>query len=210
MNVGHSNIYDRLAARAGAEAGLKRPTPASVAEDDAARERRDTLWAEFDRMLLDTQTYTLGKIRTWLADQGIVVSVPPVHRCRHRKLDEVRRVTLAIERTRQTMALLADMDEGEVLTAARKRAAQILFDQFMRLGPDALDSLSPGQIIGAIEVAGRLAKGRVESDLLEQRLAGVRKAFDAQVDAASRKTADGRLSAEDLADIRRAVFGSAA
>lgn len=210
MNLAHLGLYDRLAVQAGRECGLKKADPKAVAADPAARDRRDTLWAEFDQRLLDVQTYTLEDLRAWLKKVGLDASIQVIHRARHRKLDEVRRVKLANEKTAQTMALLADMDEGEVLTAARKRAAQILFDQFMRLGPDALDELSPGQIIMAIEATGRLAKGRVEADLLEQRLATVRREFDAQVDAARGKTKDGKLSAEDLADIRRAVFGSAA
>jgi len=210
MNVGHSTTFDGLSRAAGREAGLRSPTPEAVAKDAAARDLRDALWAEYERVLADDRTYTIEAVRAWLAERGVQASIATVHRNRAREAARWRARELASETARRFLEATGGRSADEVFEAARKRAAQVLFDLFMRLPADALEDLDPAQILRAFEVAGKLGKAHAETEMVAARLAEMQRNFDAQVRKAAGTSGDGRLTREQIAEIREAVFGSAA
>lgn len=211
MNVGHTKTFEALAVEAGKAVGLKRPTPAAVAADSGARERRDLLWAEYESMLRDSKTYRLEDLRAWLVKQGVRTSLSTVERNRRRVLDRERLLALASERTRQFLEAVKGTDESEVFAAARKRAGQMLFDFFLRLPTDALEELEPGQILKAFEVVGKLSKAHADVGLIEQKMREAHAAAAKAVEAKAAKAKDGRISREDVYEILdRVMKGEAA
>ena len=211
MNAGHSITWEKLAVVAGKEAGMRRPSAAGVAADDAARERRDLLWGDYERMLRDKKTYTLEALRAWLAERGIRVSLATADRNRQQVLDQDRKWTLVNERMRQFLELSKDSGEGEILGAATKRAGQILCEAFLRMPTEALDAMSPAKILKAFEVAGKLRKAGADVGLIEQRMHEVGQAARKELDAKAAKTKDGRLTREDVYEtLDRVMKGEAA
>jgi hypothetical protein len=210
MNLAHSKTFELLALVAGKAAGMKHPTPTAVAGNPEARESRDLLWADYERVLRDQKTYRLEEVRAWLLEKGVKVSLATADRNRQRVLDRDRLLSLANLRTREFLAITEGADEGEVFAAARKRAGQMLFDLFLRLPTDALEELEPGQILKAFEVAGKLSKAHADVGLIEQRMREARERFEAKAKGVRAKAKDGRLTQDQIDEISREVFGSAA
>jgi len=211
MNLGHSKIYEALAVAAGRAAGMKRPTPTAVAGEPAAREKRDLLWAEYERMLRDPKIHRLEDLRAWLAQQGVRASLSSVDRTRRQVLGRERLLALANERTRQFLQITEGAEEGEVFAAARKRAGQILFDMFLRLTPEALEELEPSGILRAFEVAGRLSKAHADVGLIEQKMREAREAAGREIEKEAARSKDGKLSRKDVyAILDRVMKGEAA
>lgn len=210
MNVGHSNTYDGLARVAAAQTGLRPASPEACEKDDAGRSRRDVLWAEYDRMLSDEKTYSLRNLRDWLAEQGVHTSMSTVERNRRRLRDERRRRELANARVRDLIEATSGMNAEGLLSAAQKQGLNILFEMLMKMNLDGLQDLKVSSMLRAIELTGYLAKTRAETELSQQRLADLRKRFDDAVAAKSATRKDGRLTADEIGEIRSEVFGSAA
>jgi hypothetical protein len=208
VNLSHSTIYEQLALAAGKAAGVIEPTLEAMAKDPAARQARDLAWIEFDGLLAD-KTQTLKKIGRWLFDRGVSVSDASVHRARTRVLDARRLDELKNQRTADVLKSLAGMDGREVLDAATKKAGQALLELFSKLQPEQLDDLTAPQWLRAFETAAVLQRSRAETGLIDQRVAALKAAFDRETKKRTEK-GDGKLSAGDLEEIRKAVFGSAA
>ena len=211
MNLAHSKTFELLALVAGKAVGMKHPTPTAVAGNPEAREGRDLLWAEYERVLRDQRTFRLEDVRAWLVEKGVKVSLATADRNRQRVLDRDRLLSLANQRTREFLAITEGADEGEVFAAARKRAGQMLFDLFLRLPTDALEELEPREILKAFEVAGKLSKAHADVGLIEQRMREAGQAARKELDAKAAKTKDGRLAREDVYEILdRVMKGEAA
>jgi len=211
MNLAHSKTFELLALAAGKAAGMRHPTPKAVAEHPEARERRDLLWADYERVLRDQKTYRLQDVGKWLLERGIKVGLATADRNRQRVLDRDRLLALANQRTREFLEITEGADEGEVFAAARKRAGQLLFDVFLRLPADALEELEPREILKAFEVAGKLSKAHADVGLIEQRMREAGAAARKELDEKAAKTKDGRLTREDVYEILdRVMKGEAA
>lgn len=210
-NVRHSKARVLLAQAAAKEAGLAPATAEAAAADEDARAARDALWQEYERQLTDTQTYTLEAIQTWLESHGAKVSLASICRDRMPFKNREEKVAGASARTREVLALLEEADEGRLLAASRTRIAQLVFEFFGDLSADALDDLKPHQIVRLMETAGLLSRASADVGLSEARLAELRRKFDQEIRTREGKAGgDGRLSVEDIGQIREAVFGSAA
>ncbi len=211
MNIRHSKSYRELALAAGRKAGLAKPTPEKVAADEGAREARDALWREYERLLADSQTYTLSQVIEWLRKQGIAwPSQSSADRDRRAVLSRERRLALTAEKTRRVLEAMKGADESEVMAAARGLAGQHIFEFFLSLPGDALEDLKPGEIIRLFEVAGKLSKAHADVGLIEQRMRELREKFEAKAKGVRAQTKDGRLTQEQIDEISREVFGSAA
>jgi len=203
--------YDELARLAGRQAGLADPTPEAVAAHEGARAARDKLWAQYERRLRDTQTHTLDDLTAWLGDLGCRVGRSSIARNRRALIDREEAIWLAAERARAVMEAATAAGVADVLAGGTALAAQVLFEALSELPAAALRDLTGGQIIQMIDVLGRLRKTAAETDLIGARVAEMQRRFDEQMKAATAPAADGRgLTPEQIAEIRRAVFGDAA
>jgi len=219
MNLRHSKAYRELALAAGRQAGLKKPTPETVAEDETAREIRDALWAEYEARLRDRKTYTIRAICEWLietlglgnAPRAKRPSLSAVDRDRRAVLAQERRLTLSAQKTRQILEATKETDEADVFEAVRKLIGQHLFEFFLGLPADAIQSAETGEIIRLMKAAGQIGKAHAETEILNRRLVEMREAVKAEVTKRSAKAKDGRLSREDVyALLDRIMKGEAA
>lgn len=217
MRSRHSSAYDQLAVAVGRRAcpvgaGLKKPTPESVAGDDGLRAVRDAIWEEYERQLRDDKTYTLDAIVDWLRDpeRGATAARSSVHRDRLALLARERAVALCAAKARAVLEAATASGEHDTLRGGRVLAGQLLFNALSELSAEALEELSPSQVLKMIETLGYLSKTHAETDLLREKVGEMQRRFDEETRKATQKTGDGKLTGEQIAEIRRAVFGEAA
>lgn len=194
-----SSCYDRIAEVAAVRAGLAEGTPLSaIAEDATARAIRDDLWAVYERQLADTHGYTLEAVKAYWMDpeRGAAIHVSGIHRDRRALLAQMRTAQVAAEKATAIVRMAEEGGAGglkSLLAGGKLLAVQRLFEALTSLPEEAMSGMTPGQIIAACEAIGKLSKGQREEDILDARLADLRKAVKAGVDAAADKTADGKL-----------------
>lgn len=210
MNTRHSTAYEALAALAAEQAGLKEKTAQAAADDDAARQIRDSLWEQYERMLRDTRTYTLKDVRDWLTDRKLKVSRSSVHRDRAALLEAERVYELAVHKANAVLDAAAESGEHDVLKAGRVVAGQLLFNSLSSLSSAALEGLKPHQVLRMIDTLGLLSKAHAETDLIRQKLAELQRQFDREISAAQAKTPDGKLTPAQIAEAKEAIFGQVA
>ncbi|MHC4984181.1 MAG: phage protein Gp27 family protein [Planctomycetota bacterium] len=210
QHVVQSRLYRELAELAARQQGLVPATAEAAAEDPGARDVRDSYWLELDRRLRDTQTFTLDELVAWLKGLGCKVSRSSVDRARQRELARERQFRLRAELARATVEAAGEGGEHDTLRAGRIVAGQLLFDALSGLSVEALEGLTASQVLRLIDTLGGLSKAHVETALLAAKVEELRRKFDEQVKTASDKTGDGRLTADQIAEIRAAVFGAAA
>ena len=212
MNVRHSTSYALLATRAGRDAGLKNPTPEAVAADESARALRDALWGEYELRLRDVQTHKLDSICAFLASNGVKVGRSSVHRDRDALLQKERSYIIAAEKARAIVDSISADGAEDVLRGGQVIAGQLLFEALANLDPVALEGMTPGQILKMIDTLSWLRKSTTDADMVELKITELQKRFDEKVAATrkQKKGGDGKLSAADIAEIRKAVFGEAA
>jgi len=210
MKVRRSVIYPRLAVAAGARVGLKEPTAELVAESPEARDVRDALWADYERMLGDVNTYTLEALRAWLAGHGVNASTSMITRDRQPVLARRRRLELAPLKVREFMEATKDSTTGEVLEAARKRSADLMFEFLLKIPVEGIEAMDVTDLRLTAKAIAGLSTADAQTRIIEQRLAEMRDAFDAKVNAVTKGRKDKALTDRDIAEVRKAVFGSAA
>ncbi|HET6441847.1 MAG TPA: phage protein Gp27 family protein [Phycisphaerae bacterium] len=210
MNVRRTTIYPRLAAVAGERAGLLDPTPERVAENPAAREVRDALWAEYERRLADKNTWTLAKIQGWLRGEGVSTSLSQVARDRRPILDHRAQPSLIAAKVREYMAATKNAKTSDVLEAARRRSADLLFEHLLGVASGGVEDIDLDQLRLMARAVAALSTADAQTQILQQRLAEMRAAFDRAVASAAGKRKDKRLTSKDVDEVRKAVFGSAA
>jgi len=198
--VRHSKAYDRLAQAAGKTAGLPAAgrNPNAVAEDPAARQIRDGLWAEYEIRLRDTQTYTIDELVEWLGGQGAVVGRTSAHRDRDAILAAERSLTLSAARAKGVCEAIDEMDEGDLLRGQRVIAGQLIFNTLSQLTPEALTEMTPTQIIKLMDCGTRLGKSHAETELLNMKIDEMAKEAKAETDKLAARSADRKLTATDV------------
>lgn len=208
--VRHSTPYDRLAIAAGRAAGMADPTPDSVSSNDAAREARDALWLQYEMRLTDSRTHTLDNVLAWLMTQGVKVGRTAVFRDRKHILARENAVTLAAAKARAVIDAVSEHAEGDIFAGGRLMAAQLVFNALSDLGPEALTNMTVSQVLKMVDTLSKLSTSHAQAEMIAARLAEMRKQFDDAAEKARAKAPGGTLSAEDIAEIRRATFGEAA
>ena len=210
MNTRHSKAYEQLAATAAAQADLPERTAEAAAGDDGARQIRDSLWEQYERMLRDTQTWRLEQIGEWLTERGATASRASIHRDRRALLERERVIFLAAARAREILKAASDTGEHDVLRAGRVVAGQMLLSALTNLSSAALEGLRPHQVLRMIDSLGALSKAHAETDLIRQKLTELQRRFDEQISAAQAAAPDGRLTPEQIAEAKEAIFGKVA
>jgi len=210
MNVRRSEIYPRLALAAAGRVGLEGTTPEGVAESPEARDVRDALWADYERMLADKNTYTLEATRAWLKEQGVKASLSAIARDRAPVLARVRQLEIIPAKVRQYLDATKDSSTGEVLEAARKRSADLLFEHLLGIASGGVEGVDLDQLRLMARAVASLSTADAQTQILDHRLAEMRDAFDAKVKAATKGRKNKTLTDGDVAEVRKAVFGSAA
>jgi len=214
MRARRSNTYDELALHAGRLAGMEKPTPEAVAEDKEACRIRESVWQQYERMLRDKQTYTISEIVGFWGDAARKVKLgrTSVHRDRLALTEQERRITLVAERARATIEAAGEAGEGGALRGGRLLAAQVIFSALSDLPADALDGLAPKQILKMIHTLGYLSKTDAEATLIAEKVRDLRQRFDKKIATVARdvNAGDGRLTDEQIAELRRVVFGQEA
>ena len=207
IDVSHRRCYEALAEHAAAQCGLKPATAQAAAENDQAREIRDCLWAELQRRVGDIQTYAIDGIHKWLVDEiGVKVGRGSVQRLREQHVNSLRAVKLRAERARAVIEAAGAGGEAGVLEASRVPAGQAMFNALAGLDEAALANLTPGQILKMCDSVALLSRQDIETRYRKVQLGELVKKFDREARAKT-KAKNGSLTAEDLAEIRQAVFG---
>lgn len=204
--------------RAAEAADLKPATAeAAAAADSPAKAQRDSSWMDYDRMLRDTQTYTLGQIKDVLKlSANIDISIASICRDRAALLQREAVYGLAAARARAVVQAVTDSGESDMLEAGRVVASQLIFNGLANLPALAFEDMSLSQTIALVDSLSRLskahvdaAKGTAETELVRARVAQMQRAFDAEI-AKVRQAAPGgvvTISAERIEEMRKAVFG---
>ena len=207
IDVSHRRCYEALAEHAAAQCGLKPATAQAAAENDQAREIRDCLWAELQRRVGDIQTYAIDGIHKWLVDEiGVKVGRGSVQRLREQHVNSLRAVKLRAERAQAVIQAAGAGGEAGVLEASRVLAGQAMFNALAGLDEAALANLTPGQILKMCDSVALLSRQDIETRYRKVQLGELVKKFDREARAKT-KAKNGSLTAEDLAEIRQAVFG---
>ena len=210
IDVSHRRCYEALAEHAAAQCGLKPATAQAAAENDQAREIRDCLWAELQRRVGDIQTYAIDGIHKWLVDEiGVTVGRGSVQRLREQHVNSLRAVKLRAERAQAVIEAAGAGGEAGVLEASRVLAGQAMFNALAGLDEAALANLTPGQILKMCDSVALLSRQDIETRYRKVQLGELVKKFDREARAKT-KAKNGSLTAEDLAEIRQAVFGETA
>jgi len=107
------------------------------------------------------------------------------------------------------MELAASEGADGVFGAATQRAGQLIFQLLMELRSEDLagDKPDPIKVIRTFEALAKLQKARAETEILNVKLRELRDSFDMATKRAAASSADGKLSAEQIGEIRRVVFG---
>jgi hypothetical protein len=211
--LGKTKAMLGLSEWAGRQVGLPDPvTPAAVAESPEALVMRDTAWADYHRRLADHPSYTLDEIRLWLADHGIEVSLASVSRDRAPIQAWEERHRLAAEATKRFLDATAGADESEVFQAARKCAGNLFLETLQKFDAEGLaKALEGGDVIRLANAVSRMSTAHVQTQVLQERLAAMRREVAKAVAVKAKAAADGRLTREDVYKILDEVMkGSAA
>jgi len=171
---------------------------------------RDALWAEYERMLSDKNTYTLEAMRAWLKEQGVAASLSAIARDRAPVLARRRQLEIASVKVREFLDATADSSTGEVLEAARKCSADLLFEFLLKISAGGIEKIDVTDLRLLAKAVAGLSTADARTQVLERRLAEMRDAFDAKVKAATKGRKNKTLTDGDVAEVRKAVFGSAA
>ena len=97
-------------------------------------------------------------------------------------------------------------DACETIPATVMLSAQAMFNALVNLDDQALANLKPGQLINMFNSVAILSRQDVETRYRKAQLGELMKAFDREA-AAKAQAHGGALTGEDLAEIRKAVFG---
>jgi len=210
--------YDLLAIEAAKRAGVKVPDggidaqSGFVAKDDAAREARDAAWAEYELMLMDTQTWSLRQIRSWLADEwGVKVGNSSVDRARRQIRRKQRVNELACARVKAALDCLEHLPVEETFRSGQHFIARMILGTLVNYSEADLADMKPSQVIAMMDTFYRGAKVFGDTELQRQRLAEMQRKFDEAMSRAAGQAAGAKgLTREKIAEIRKAVFGEAA
>lgn len=226
MTTKNHKAYDLIAIHAGAVCGLAVPPAAEaaavsvdernrwvelVADDSDSAKLRDELYVDFDRRLRDSG-YGGDAVWDWFKETYGPIGRASIFRARAALRAAESRVAEVAADARAYMDLATAEGADGVFGAATQRAGQLIFQLLMELNASDLgaDNPDPAKVAKILNALAKLQKARAETDMIRHKLAEIQKEFDEQVNAKTKKTSDGKLSPEAIADIRKAVFGEAA
>ena len=210
IDVSRRRAYEALAQLAAKRCGLAPATAEAAAENDQAREVRDCLWAELQRRVADVHTYSVDNLHQWLTrEMGVEVGRGSVQRLREHNNAVERAIKLRAERAQQVIEAAGAGCEDDVLEATRVLAAQAMFNALQGLDENALTDMKPGQVLKMFDSVSIMSRQAMETRYRKAQLGELVKKFDREAKAKV-KGANGVLNAEDLAEIRKAVFGETA
>ena len=194
-------------ATAKSEKGKKGPARAkSVRRSIVFAQLPEALWPEYRRRLSDDVSggHTLADVRQWLAEQGVAVSTSPIYDDRLYVLRHIRQLEAARETTEQVLQLAKDRGSS-FLEAGSAVAGQKILDALISCGD--LEPTALRESVKIIEALTNLRAVEARAQLVELQSRELREKFDRAANAASGRSADGRLSPEQIASIREEVFG---
>ena len=225
---GDFKSYDLVAISAGRKAGLKgmplaaraarldRETReklvAAVADSPAAVELRDEMFAEFERRLRDSG-YGGDQVWQWFLKTYGPIGRTSIYRARASLRAQESRITEVAADAQAYADLAAAEGADAVFDGASLRAGQLMFQLLYMTKAEDFQTTDIGKVAKIITALGKLQKSRAETDMIREKLADVRRKFDAEVKAAQGRKAkggSGKLDATDIDAIRKAVFGEAA
>lgn len=214
MKNSRFKAYEELALIAGREAGIGEAvlTPQSVEGDDAARAIRDGYWAQYERMLRDVQTYSLDQVHGWMKSIGCRVGRSSIDRNRTHLLAREQQIHASAEKARAVVLAAKEMGLDDLLAGGTLVAGQRLFEALTALPSSNLQDLTAAQTLDLIDSLSRLKKTHSDSAFTDARrkaLQDAAKKFSAECKKAQSTTGDGRLSPDQINQIRQAVFGAA-
>ena len=189
---------------------------ARVAGHEAARQRRDEATVEFERRCLD-RGYTGDQLWEWFQGLYGPISRSSVYRARAALRAHGSKVAqVAAEARAFVEAARGDegaADNGDALfAAASHRYGQLAFQLLMETSAKELggEGVNISKLVSIVSALAKLTKARAETELLGEKVAAMRRAFDAEVDAARRNAegGDGTITPDQITAIRDAVFGS--
>lgn len=225
---GDFKAYDLIAIHAGRKAGVALPTVAAagklpreqrqelvakVASTAKARKVRDGLFVDFERRLRDSG-YSGDQVWEWFKSAYGPIARSSIYRARGALRAQESRISEVSEQARAYMKLADEGGAEGVFGAATRRAGQLYFQLLMELTGDDLEGLRarPEKIIQLVDSLGSLQRARAQTNLLNQKLAEMRRKFDEEIAAAQRRSGrrDKAITPEMLKRVRETVFGSAA
>jgi len=199
--------YEGLAEKAAAECGLEPATAEAASENEEARELRDGYWYELQRRVADVQTYTIDELHRWIhGEMGVSIARSSMQRLRERHVAQIRSIKMRAALAREVVQAAGDSGEGDVLESARILAGQAMFNATRGLTENSLNNLSASQVLKMFDSIALLSRQDMETKYRKAQLGELVKKFDREATAKVRDKS-GTLTAEDLAEIRKAVFG---
>lgn len=206
--VTHSKAYDELAIYAGRQCGMKKPTPLTVAKDDAACDMRDQLWLEYERMHRDGQTYQLDRdIMPWCKAHGVKASKSSVNRDGLRVREGIKAVKLRAELASAVMDAAGNSGE-DVFKAGRLLAGQMIFESLSSMSVTALEDLAadPAKLLKMIYCLSDLSRANAQTDLLNTKVDEMQRNIKKEVDKVATKAGLKGLTREDVYKILDSVM----
>ncbi|MFB3893235.1 MAG: phage protein Gp27 family protein [Phycisphaerae bacterium] len=219
--------FDLIAISAGLRCGLKVPTCeqisalrepqrdvwlAKVAEDPKAAALRDELCADFERRLRDP-AYTVDSLTEWFTDQYGPIGRTSIYRAMDAYLSYDAKLIEQAQAAKQFAEVFAASGGDKLGEAARMQAQQLYFDFLRTLSrADLADAKGDSaRIVRIIDSLARLQQAGAQTELLQQKVAQMRRAFEAEMQAVARKTAGGgRITDEMIHEAGQKIFGKGA
>jgi len=206
-DVQKRRAYEGLAEKAAARCGLNPATAEAASENEEARDLRDGYWAELQRRVADVQTYTVDDLHEWIAvEMGVEIGRTSMQRLRAKHVGRLRAVRMRAELARQVIDAAGDRCETDVLEATRMLAGQAMFNATAGLDENSLNNLTSSQILKMFDSLSNMSRQDMETRYRKVQLGELMKQFDREANAKV-KDSNGKLTPEDLAEIRKAVFG---
>jgi len=215
--------YDLIAVHAGRAVGMALPAVAEasgmkaedlnalvarVADNPEAVEKRDELCMEFDRRLSDA-SYTGDHVHEWFERTYGPIGRNSIYRARGAVRAATSEVTQIAAEAKAYSDLAAAEGGDAMYGAVRLRYNQLVFQLLMELRSGDLNTDKPEVVARILNSLAKVQKSGAETEMIRHKLGEMRNEFDSQVKRAT-SAGDGKLSAEDIAAIRSAVFGEAA
>jgi len=216
MRTRLSKAYARLALNAGEQCGIQPPASLvaeqiapvleAISQDGDARALRDAAWLDYEQLLLDV-TWQVKRLRLWLHDRGIDVGLASVQRDRDAARAHLRVLELAAGKAKAVFAALEGISGGKMRAGIGQLIMQHLLSFLTSYDADRLQDLAPADVVRLFGKAAEVGKLLVEADVAEVRLDDMQRQFDRAVQERSSKRPGGQITADELAEIRKLVFG---
>ena len=206
-DVQKRRAYEGLAEKAAADCGLSPATAEAASENDEARELRDSYWYELQRRIADVQTYSIDDLHQWIhGEMGVAIGRTSIQRLREHHVARLRSIQMRAALAREVVQAAGERSETDMLEAGRILVGQRIFEALSGLDESSLSNLSATQILKLFDCSAQMSRQDMETRYRKAQLGELVKKFDREAKAKVTGR-DGTLTAADLAEIRKAVFG---